>query len=461
MKKSFRHILILNFGLLIFLTVLVLDIAVIFSVKNYFYSDATKKMRSQAQLNLNYLYRYIDFSKGLDDVVLEDSSTIYEYNTGHIMILNNHGENILSTIGLSENIFDSKEIQDTIKKDGYFASIDKFDFFDHNLVTVALPIRYHGNIIGTAIFQSSLFETENSIKNIEMMMIIFSLTVMVIAFIMSIYMSKQMVNPLGKLKNYASKLAGGDYTDQLHVDGTSEIIALGETMNFMASEIKKRDEIKNEFIANVSHELKTPLTSIKGWAYTLNADSSDKELVSDGLNIIENEADRLTGMVNDLLDFSRLLNNKVTLLKTNFNLEDLLQGVINQFKPRSFNENKSLIFNCNVSKSSFMGDENKLRQVVINLMDNAFKFTTENGHISLDLDRRDDNYIITITDDGEGMEEKDIPHIFEKFYRGQNKNSHAGIGLAIVSEIVNLHNGRILVTSQKGKGSKFEIYLPY
>ncbi len=461
MKKSFRHILILNFGLLIFLTVLVLDIAVIFSVKNYFYSDATKKMRSQAQLNLNYLYRYIDFSKGLDDVVLEDSSTIYEYNTGHIMILNNHGENILSTIGLSENIFDSKEIQDTIKKDGYFASIDKFDFFDHNLVTVALPIRYHGNIIGTAIFQSSLFETENSIKNIEMMMIIFSLTVMVIAFIMSIYMSKQMVNPLGKLKNYASKLAGGDYTDQLHVDGTSEIIALGETMNFMASEIKKRDEIKNEFIANVSHELKTPLTSIKGWAYTLNADSSDKELVSDGLNIIENEADRLTGMVNDLLDFSRLLNNKVTLLKTNFNLEDLLQGVINQFKPRSFNENKSLIFNCNVSKSSFMGDENKLRQVVINLMDNAFKFTTENGHISLDLDRREDNYIITITDDGEGMEEKDIPHIFEKFYRGQNKNSHAGIGLAIVSEIVNLHNGRILVTSQKGKGSKFEIYLPY
>lgn len=461
MKKSFRHILILNFGLLIFLTVLVLDIAVIFSVKNYFYSDATKKMRSQAQLNLNYLYRYIDFSKGLDDVVLEDSSTIYEYNTGHIMILNNHGENILSTIGLSENIFDSKEIQDTIKKDGYFASIDKFDFFDHNLVTVALPIRYHGNIIGTAIFQSSLFETENSIKNIEMMMIIFSLTVMVIAFIMSIYMSKQMVNPLGKLKNYASKLAGGDYTDQLHVDGTSEIIALGETMNFMASEIKKRDEIKNEFIANVSHELKTPLTSIKGWAYTLNADSSDKELVSDGLNIIENEADRLTGMVNDLLDFSRLLNNKVTLLKTNFNLEDLLQAVINQFKPRSFNENKSLIFNCSVSKSSFLGDENKLRQVVINLMDNAFKFTTENGHISLDLDRRDDNYIITITDDGEGMEEKDIPHIFEKFYRGQNKNSHAGIGLAIVSEIVNLHNGRILVTSQKGKGSKFEIYLPY
>lgn len=461
MKKSFRHILILNFGLLIFLTILVLDIAVIFSVKNYFYSDATKKMRSQAQLNLNYLYRYIDFSKGLDDVVLEDSSTIYEYNTGHIMILNNHGENILSTIGLSENIFDSKEIQDTIKKDGYFASIDKFDFFDHNLVTVALPIRYHGNIIGTAIFQSSLFETENSIKNIEMMMIIFSLTVMVIAFIMSIYMSKQMVNPLGKLKNYASKLAGGDYTDQLHVDGTSEIIALGETMNFMASEIKKRDEIKNEFIANVSHELKTPLTSIKGWAYTLNADSSDKELVSDGLNIIENEADRLTGMVNDLLDFSRLLNNKVTLLKTNFNLEDLLQAVINQFKPRSFNENKSLIFNCNVSKSSFLGDENKLRQVVINLMDNAFKFTTENGHISLDLDRREDNYIITITDDGEGMEEKDIPHIFEKFYRGQNKNSHAGIGLAIVSEIVNLHNGRILVTSQKGKGSKFEIYLPY
>lgn len=460
MKKSFRHILILNFGLLILLTVFVLDIAIIFSVKNYFYSDAKKKMKSQAELNLNYLYRYIDFSKGLDDVVLEDSSTIYEYNTGHVMILNNHGENILSTIGLTDNIFDPNTIDNAIKSDGYFTSIDKFNFFDHNIVTVALPIKYHGNIIGTSIFQSSLYETESSIKNIEIIMVAFSITVVAISFIMSIYMSKKMVIPLGKLKNYASKLAGGDYSEDIIVEGTSEIIALGDTMNFMAKEIKKRDEIKNEFIANISHELKTPLTSIKGWAYTLNSDASDVDLVKDGLNIIENEADRLTGMVNDLLDFSRLLNNKVTLLKTNLDLKNLLNGVINQFKPRSLNENKNLIFDSNLNKANFNGDENRLRQVIINLMDNAFKFTNENGNIILGLDKVDDNYLITITDDGEGMIEKDIPHIFEKFYRGQNRNSHAGIGLSIVAEIVSLHDGYIKVNSKKGEGSKFEIYLP-
>lgn len=460
MKKSFRNVLILNFGLLIFLTVLVLDVATILSVKNYFYSDAKKKMKSQAELNLNYLYRYIDFSKGLDDVILEDYSTIYEYNTEHIMILNNDGENLLSTIGLTDNIFDSKKIDESIDKNGYFSSIDKFDFFEHNIVTTALPIKYHGNVIGTAIFQSSLYETEKSINNIKIIMVVFSITIIGIAFLMTLFMSKKMVNPLKKLKDYASKLAGGEYSEEIIVEGTSEITALGDSMVYMAKEIKKRDEIKNEFIANVSHELKTPLTSIKGWAYTLNVDASDEELLKDGLDIIQNEADRLTGMVNDLLDFSRLLNNKVTLLKTDFDLKILLNGIANQFKPRAVKENKKLIFNSNLNKANFLGDQNRIKQVIINLMDNAFKFTSENGKVAIYLDRIDDYYKITIADDGEGMDEKDIPHIFEKFYRGQNKNSHAGIGLSIVYEIISLHEGHIDVTSKKGEGSKFEIFLP-
>ena len=460
MKRSFKSILVLTYGLLILLTVVVLDLATILSVKNYFYRDTSRKAKSQAELNLNYLYRYIDFSKGLDNVVLEDASTIYEYNAGHIIILNNDGENILSTMGIRNDIFDVNSIESSIERNGYFTSIDNFDYTDNKLVSVALPIRLHGNNIGTVIFQYDMTDAENSIKNIQKILILLSFVVLAIALGISFYMSNKIVGPLGKLKEYASKLAGGNYSEDIVIKGSRETVTLGETMKYMASEINKRDEIKNEFIASVSHELKTPLTSIKGWAYTLNADSSDPELVKEGLNIIEKETDRLTGMVNDLLDFSRLLNNKVELLNTNFDLIEHLEGIVSQFTPRSITENKNLSFISKLNKANFKGDENRLRQVFINLLDNAFKFTSPEGNVLVILDEKDDYYCVTVADDGEGMDENDVPHIFEKFYRGHSRNSHAGIGLSIVYEIVNLHGGYIKVKSKKKEGSKFEIYLP-
>ena len=460
MKRSFKSILVLTYGLLILLTVVVLDLATILSVKNYFYRDTSRKAKSQAELNLNYLYRYIDFSKGLDNVVLEDASTIYEYNAGHIIILNNDGENILSTMGIRNDIFDVNSIESSIERNGYFTSIDNFDYTDNKLVSVALPIRLHGNNIGTVIFQYDMTDAENSIKNIQKILILLSFVVLAIALAISFYMSNKIVGPLGKLKEYASKLAGGNYSEDIVIKGSRETVTLGETMKYMASEINKRDEIKNEFIASVSHELKTPLTSIKGWAYTLNADSSDPELVKEGLNIIEKETDRLTGMVNDLLDFSRLLNNKVELLNTNFDLNEHLEGIVSQFTPRSITENKNLSFISKLNKANFKGDENRLRQVFINLLDNAFKFTSAEGNISVTLDEAYGHYCVTVSDDGEGMDENDVPHIFEKFYRGHSRNSHAGIGLSIVYEIVNLHGGYIKVQSKKREGSKFEIYLP-
>lgn len=460
MKRSFKSILVLTYGLLILLTVVVLDLATILSVKNYFYRDTSRKAKSQAELNLNYLYRYIDFSKGLDNVILEDASTIYEYNAGHIIILNNDGENILSTMGIRNDIFDVNSIESSIERNGYFTSIDNFDYADNKLVSVALPIKLHGNNIGTVIFQYDMTDAENSIKNIQKILILLSFVVLAIALAISFYMSNKIVGPLGKLKEYASKLAGGNYSEDIVIKGSRETVTLGETMKYMASEINKRDEIKNEFIASVSHELKTPLTSIKGWAYTLNADSSDPELVKEGLNIIEKETDRLTGMVNDLLDFSRLLNNKVELLNTNFDLNEHLEGIVSQFTPRSITENKNLSFISKVNKANFKGDENRLRQVFINLLDNAFKFTSPEGNVLVILDEKDDYYCVTVADDGEGMDENDVPHIFEKFYRGHSRNSHAGIGLSIVYEIVNLHGGYIKVKSKKKEGSKFEIYLP-
>ena len=231
-------------------------------------------------------------------------------------------------------------------------------------------------------------------------------------------------------------------------------------MNYMRDEVLKRDAVKNEFIANVSHELKTPLTSIKGWAYTLKEDSSDEELLKDGLNIIEQESDRLAQMVNDLLDFSRLLNKKVKLEKKTIDMVQFLQALEMQFKPRAIAENKNFYIKSNVKSLKYLNDPDKLRQVFINLLDNAFKFTSEDGTIKIDLKDMGENFVVSVIDDGDGIPEKDREHVFEKFYRGDTKKSHTGIGLSIVHQIVKLSGGDIKLVSEVGKGTSFIITLP-
>ncbi len=228
----------------------------------------------------------------------------------------------------------------------------------------------------------------------------------------------------------------------------------------MRDEVLNRDAVKNEFIANVSHELKTPLTSIKGWAYTLKEDSSDAELLKDGLNIIEQESDRLAQMVNDLLDFSRLLNKKVKLDKKSIDMVSFLEAIEMQFKPRAIAENKNFYLKSNVKSLKYSNDPDKLRQVFINLLDNEFKFTSEDGTIKIDLKDMGENFVVSVIDDGDGIPEQDREHVFEKFYRGTSKKSHTGIGLSIVYQIVKLSGGDIKLVSEVGKGTSFIITLP-
>ena len=277
---------------------------------------------------------------------------------------------------------------------------------------------------------------------------------------MAVIASDMIVKPIYRLKKYSDELAKGNYNYKYNPQGPLETVKLGESMNYMRDEVLKRDAVKNEFIANVSHELKTPLTSIKGWAYTLKEDSSDEELLKDGLNIIEQESDRLAQMVNDLLDFSRLLNKKVKLEKKTIDMVQFLQALEMQFKPRAIAENKNFYIKSNVKSLKYLNDPDKLRQVFINLLDNAFKFTSEDGTIKIDLKDMGENFVVSVIDDGDGIPEKDREHVFEKFYRGDTKKSHTGIGLSIVHQIVKLSGGDIKLVSEVGKGTSFIITLP-
>jgi two-component system phosphate regulon sensor histidine kinase PhoR len=225
------------------------------------------------------------------------------------------------------------------------------------------------------------------------------------------------------------------------------------------TEIRRLETVRSDFVANVSHELKTPLTSIKGFVETLLEGAlDDKENNRNFLKIIQDHAERLDTLVNDLLSLSHLESKEIMLKKTNFNLKQQVESVISGF--RSQLKKKDIeIKNDLPAGISLAADKDKLEQVVTNLIDNAIKFNKEKGFVRVFSEEINGKLKITVEDSGIGIPEKDIPRIFERFYRVDKARSRelggTGLGLSIVKHIVELHNGSVGVESTEGIGSTF------
>jgi len=230
------------------------------------------------------------------------------------------------------------------------------------------------------------------------------------------------------------------------------------------TEIRRLETVRSDFVANVSHELKTPLTSIKGFVETLLEGAlDDKENNRNFLKIIRDHAERLDSLVNDLLSLSHLESKEIMLKKTSFNLRQQVEGVISGFRSQ-FKKKDIEIKNGLSADISVTADKDRLEQVIINLIDNAIKFNKKKGFVRIFGEEINGKVKIIVEDSGIGIPEKDIPRIFERFYRVDKARSRelggTGLGLSIVKHIIELHNGSAGVESTEGLGSKFWFILP-
>ncbi|MDO7205312.1 HAMP domain-containing sensor histidine kinase [Paraclostridium bifermentans] len=220
----------------------------------------------------------------------------------------------------------------------------------------------------------------------------------------------------------------------------------------MAKEIDKSEKLKEEFISSISHELRTPLTSIKGWSETLGYEGIGKEELDLGLGIIQDETERLIKLVEELLDFSRLSSDRIKLQIDMVDIQQLAFGVVNQLKVKSQEKNISL--SCEVEDTQMrpiQGDKNRLRQVLINLVQNSLKFTEENGYVKIVVHQEEDYTTISVVDNGEGIEEHNLEKVLDKFFQENYNKAGSGLGLAISNEIVKLHGGEMKIKSKKVK----------
>lgn len=457
--NSIKTKLMRNFLIVVVSTVLILDVLMIIFFNQYYYNNRQVFLTNQIESSINFYDRYFS-GQSLIQNIYDNIDSFWNNINAQVELLDPEGNLLMDSMGIRDNkILNTPDILKAMN--GETARwIGKTDYYKCNVMIVSHPIIIDGEIAGIMRVISSLEDIDITIRTFIILFLAISFIVVLIGLILSLFMANSIIEPIKSITEVAKKMAGGDLKVKSSIYNDKEISQLSNTLNYMASEIEKREKLKNEFISSVSHELRTPLTAIKGWAITLNNDETDKETLKLGFDIIEKETDRLTMMVEELLDFSKLVSGITQLNKRSIDIRSFIVHIENYMKPRAIEEKIKfeVIINDKVSKGIF--DYNKMKQVLINILDNAFKFTESEGEVVLLVEQDENTIRFIISDTGVGISKEELPKVKEKFYKGKNSNSKNGIGLSICDEIIKLHNGTFEIESELNKGTKVKIELP-
>lgn len=268
-------------------------------------------------------------------------------------------------------------------------------------------------------------------------------------------------DPIVHLTDVARHIADGSYGIQVEKLSEDEVGDLTDALNEMSEKVAVAEKTRTEFISRVSHELRTPLTAIEGWAETIAYDEAVQGDSLRGIQIISKEAERLTGMVTEMLEFARIqdgrFNLRIERIDIAAELEDAIFTYGELFKQAGievrYDQPEALI-------PMIPGDPERLKQVFLNLLDNAAKHGGDGGKVEVSLSAEGSVVIITIRDHGHGIPEDELPHVKEKFYKGSSKNRGTGIGLSVCDEIVARHGGRLIIDNAEGGGCLVTVTLP-
>lgn len=320
-------------------------------------------------------------------------------------------------------------------------------------------------LIGAVYIATPLEKLETTNNAIRLQFLYIFMGAIILASLLSYFLSQSFSKPLILINNAAKEIANGNYNTTINLKSSEEIKDLGETINNLAGQLSRVEKIRREFIANVSHEIRTPLSYLQGYTeILLDGLAESKEDEERYLNIIMEESIRLKIMVDEILQLSQIEEGYIQLNIHSFSMDSLLKRTIDKVYPIATKRNISIKLN-NISDDDLLlclGDESKIKQVVINLLHNAIKHSYNYGNILINSYRQNDRIYVCVRDFGEGIPQEDLPFIFDRFYTINKTKSEqsTGLGLAIVKNIIYMHESEINVNSVLGEGTEFCFWLP-
>ncbi len=446
--------------------ILAVAVTAVFLVKGYYYNYVEMTLDSHASDLVNtYFSNYI--GTGNETFVVGAINFVENFSDKDMMdvwIIDGSGRPVVSASGF--------EIQDNMLMPDYIMALDsdtdkgmwtgKLSNGEKVMAVTALLPSARGQNTGAIRYICSLEDVDNTLLTITVFIALLAVGVMLLVLATGSFFIRSIVRPVLRINDTAKEIAKGNLAARVDSSGMrDEIDELGSTFNDMAVALGQSEELKNDFISTISHELRTPLTAIKGWGETLiQLDNTDPQTSKRGMSVIIDEAQRLAEMVEELLDFSRMQSGKMKLLNGHFDILAELDDVVFAMKNRATREGLEFSYDVPDIPLLMYGDSAKIKQVFVNLLDNAIKYNKPGGKIFVSALVVSDNLKICFTDTGCGIAPEDIAHVKERFFRANLSVHGTGIGLALADEIIKLHNGTVEIDSVLNEGTTITVTLP-
>ena len=457
----------------VILTIIILIVVTLIFVVTYLFQSGVEQRLSSTGNELSVVFSGFQ-SPGSTEFTSAARDYIENFdkkeNMG-VMVLNSTGKVVLTSTGfLPEEDEKFTDFDSAVSNDNGYAFWRGTLLSGEAAMSETRVIKDpDGAVVGAIRYIVSMEPVNSRIILSAVIIIAIGLVILGLVIISGLLFIRSIVKPIQRLSEAAGQIAQGDFSasEKIEHKYDDEIGDLCDAVSDMAKDLQTTEQMKNDFISRVSHELRTPLTAIKGWAETMQLSERgtlDRRTFDKGMGVIIKESTRLTGIVEELLDFGRIQSGRMVLMNEKIDILAEFDETVYMLKERAVEEGKHLLYDePEVVYPPIYGDRNRLRQVFLNILDNALKYTPKGGVVAAQvIYSKDEPDIIKIivTDTGCGISAEDLPRVKEKFYKANQTVRGSGIGLAVADEIMNLHHGSLDIESGEGVGTTVTLTFP-
>ena len=443
---------------------LVFVLAVTAGFAAYYYTSMENDLKNRAGSTTEFFADYIDqtYNEYYQSCITY-AQTFEDKNDLELQFINIQGDLVASSYGRwAGQSPNTPDIQDAATSRVSSTFVGRDPVTDERIMAVSSPMIFSsGEVIGVLRYVTSTRLVDGQIFLVALISGLALLVVLCVVMISSNYNLRSIMTPVAEISEKAKRIASGSYGVQIKTTYKDEIGELADTINEMSSKIAQNEKMQAEFISQLSHELRTPLTVINGWSETLLADENMDADTRQGMKIISSEAKRLTEMVMDLLDFTRMQDGRMTLAVEMADIRGEFEDTVYMYGSRLSQDGIQLHYIDNDEDiPEIPCDPKRLRQVFLNILDNAAKHGGEGKRIEARMNWEDDAVVVRIRDFGSGIPEDEIPLVKKKFYKGSSSVRGTGIGLAVCDEIVEMHGGTLTLENAPGGGTLVTVKIP-
>ena len=464
--RSLRQRWILNSALPVFMLLALAVGGMSIGISSYYYKGMLDGLERQARAQAGAFIDYF-MDQGFANYLQRANQAISDYTDKErveLQFLSSTGGIQASstsnlTVGTHPGTEDINRAVETNKISYYRGADPKTG---EQILAVSHPLTVNGKVVGVMRFVTSMRQVTVQVRMTVLAVVLVAVLCLLLVVSSNLIFINNVVEPVAVVSDAAKRISQGSYGFTLENKYTGELGELIDNINDMSMKISQNEKMKTEFISSVSHELRTPLTAISGWGETLLADRErDQIQLHRGLRIILNESRRLSTMVEELLEFSKMEDGRFTLQLEEMDLQAEFEDAIFTYRELFRQEGIELRYEPGEEiLPPISGDPERLKQVFCNVLDNAAKHGGSGKRITVHLTQRDGEYVITIRDFGPGIPEAELPYVKQKFYKGSSKARGSGIGLAVCDEIVRLHGGTFDIANAEGGGAVVTICIP-